>query len=453
MANKTASFTMPGVMPPYGADMAASQMEQQQLVEALAQVRGQGPTQPINAGRFSALNFEGVGNTIREAMLQKRQDVARKKAADLQGSYNKDLLRDLQAYTANRDGGEVPVAGPPEAGAASPTRSTPSNPLAFKSGQLSQFPEIRSAAEEDRKSHEAVYGKLLEKASPNSAFAADGNPRLLRPKVDQFEANGAIFERGQEVGQAPTLLPGMGVTQEKIPGLGNVNKMPGGKVDTLDKRSQVIVSTGQKADQAFLEAEAKSISANRVKLEETVPQQMRALASAEEAAASGAYQGPVSGFVAGAAGLLRQLNMAPEETQRLLTNTQTLDSDMGRFVLQALKATGTNPSNTDLKYAEVTAGNKKLSPEGLVAVIKSARVDIANSLITHNKRIDAYSADIPHLAGAKLPVPKLSPAQGYVQDPENGLYAPAKRPTAGSARYTPEQLKRLRDLGVTPLEN
>ena len=140
---KTASFLSPGssgIASPYSQEIAASQLEQQRLADALAQVQNQGPTQPLPGGKFSALNFEGAGNALREALLTKQQDVARKKAADISGSYQKEMVQKLNAYTAQRDGAEVPVAGPPGEGEPLPTRTIPGNPLAFKSGQLSTFP-------------------------------------------------------------------------------------------------------------------------------------------------------------------------------------------------------------------------------------------------------------------------------------------------------------------------
>jgi len=471
MPIKTASFTMPGIMPPYGAEMAGVQSEQAQLAAALAQLQEQGPARPLNAGKFSALNFDGLGGALREAMLQKKQEVAKKKAADLSGSYQKDLLQGLRSYTSERDGEEVALPGPPEEGKAPPSRQTPGNPLAYKAGQLSQFPEIRGMAGDDRKTQEALFAKLVDKASPNSAFAAGGDPRQLRAKADQKVVNNSVMEMGQEVGEVPKVLPGMGVTQRDVAGVGMSNVQPGGNVDPLDKRnvSHVTLSTGGKADQVFLNDEVKDISANRSKLEASTTRGFRALASAQQAVENGAYMGPVSGFVSGAAGLAVQFGMGSDEVKRFLSETQVLDSDMGRFVLAALKQTGTNPSNADREYAARTAGDKKLSPDGLLAVIRAGRTDIVNDLITHNNRVDQYAGDVPQLIRAKLAIPDLSnvakgakgvpsnaqDVSGFLPDPATGMYMPSARPVAAkppSYRYTPAELERLRKNGITPLE-
>ena len=175
----------------------------------------------------------------------------------------------------------------------------------------------------------------------------------------------------------------------------------------------------------------------------------------------------MSGLIQLAAGLGAQFGLAGDQVKRLLSNTEILDSDMGRFVLSALKETGTNPSNADREYAERTAGGKKLSPEGLAAVIRAARADIINGLITHNRRADSYVNDVPRLEQAKLPIPELGnflgkkPAGaqslldvgGYQMDPNTGLLMPHK-PTVkpkGAVKYTPAELSRLKALGIEPL--
>lgn len=467
MATKTASFLTPGLQPPYAQEMALAGDEQQQLAQALLKVRDAPGAQPVAAGRMSALNFEGVGNAIQQAMLEKKLEVAKKKAADVQGNYQKDLVVNLKKYIANRDGGEEVL--PTEASGLIPSKVNQPNPLAFREGQLSPFPEVRGMAEEDRKSHEAVYGKLLDKASLGSAAGAGGDPRLLRPKSDQKVIDGAVVEMGQEAGQLPQVLAP--VTQSTLSSGTVVNNKFGGAQDSVDKAPKTTISTGDKAGTKFLDSEVEDISKNRAKLESTVPGQLRALASAEQSARAGAFQGPVSGFVSGLAGLLGEFNLAPDQTKALLTNTQLLDSDMGRFVLSALKVTGTNPSNADREYAERTAGGKKLSPDGLQAVIRAARADLVNSLITHNKRVDTYAPDVPLVAKAKIAIPDVANVapgapgvprealdiQGYLPDKQSGLYMPRARPaaaktTSGKARYTPQELERLRTLGIDPLE-
>lgn len=462
---KTASFLTPGLQPPYAAEMAQATQEQQLLAQQLQELAQQKGPQPINAGKFAALNFEGVGNALTEALTKKKMEASRKKVADVQGSYQKELLRELSKYSGERDGSTEVVAGPPEESGMPATKTTPGNPLAFRRAEQSPFPEVRGAAEDDRKTYEALLKEAAGKASLRSLQGANGDIRQLRAKGDVKFENGAAFDMPDEAGQAPTLVPGLGVTQENVPGLGVSNRLPGGKLDPLDKRTQVNMP-GQKAGTKFLETEAESLSKRREALETTAPGQFRALASAEQAAAQGALQGPVSGVLQSAAGILREFGMAPEATQGLLKNTEVLNSDMGRFVLGALKATGTNPSNADREYAERTAGGQKLSPEGLQSVIRAARADILNNLITHNKHVDRLAPNIPEVEMARLQLPTISNAtkgakgvppnaidvQGYLPDTETGMLMPHARPgpNAKSSGYTPAQLEKMRKYGYTP---
>lgn len=458
MATKTASFTMPGVLPPYAQDMALAAEEQQRLAEALAAVRRPGGAQPIQAGRLSALNFEGVGNALQEALLEKKQAAARKKSADTQGAYQAELLRGLKAYTEDRDGATKELPGPPEPGQSAVTGTQPANPLAFRSGELSPFPEVRNLAGEDRKSYETLFGRLLEKASPKSALGAGGDARLLRPKVEQKEINGAVMAMGQEAGEAPTVLPGMGVTQDRLPNGSTVNVLPGGKLDMVDKAPKVNVTNnqpGQKGDIKLLETVGGNLANRAEELSKATPGQFRALADAENASRSGAFQGPVAGWVQGAAGILRQFGVAPDEAQRLLKNSETLNSDMGRFVLAALKATGTNPSNADREYADRTAGGQKLSPEGLQAVIRASRVDILNNILEHNKAVDRAKPSLGTADLVRLPLPQgKMDLSGYALN-EDGLYMPTgtTHPPKAGGRLTEAQKQRLRAAGITPSED
>lgn len=235
---KIASFTS-GVAAPYAQELQVNAQEQQQLLEALQhQIDGQSGVKSLqSSGSLGALNFEGVGNVLAEQLTRKKLETARKKQADVQGMYQSKLLEEGRKYATARDGATVDTAGPPEEGQGQPQRITAPNPLAFRGAALSQFPEMRTMAEDDRKSYETLRGELLKKASPGSALASPEDIRGLKPEVKQGLANGAVIQYGTQDGELPKVVAP--VTQTMLPSGTLVNNEFGGGQNSVDKAPKI----------------------------------------------------------------------------------------------------------------------------------------------------------------------------------------------------------------------
>lgn len=447
MTPKTASFT--NIAAPYQAEMQNNAQEQQMLLEAL-QSQQKVSVAPTSAGRLSALNFDGVGNVLAEALTKKRLEAARKKQADTQGVYEKELRTAADRYMTERDGQTQTVAGPPEENGTPAQKIVPGNPLAFKAAALSRFPEIREMAGEDRKTQETIFGEAAKKANLDSLGKANGDVRKLAQSPDYIEANGSFFEKPQTAAGMLSRVPGMQVLQTKLDDGTLVNTFPGGKQSAVGGGNTTINNNmpGEKADTKFLETEAVKLSTRAETLRSSLPGGFRALASAEQAAQAGTLQGPVSGMLQTAAGLLREFNLAPEDTKRLLTNTELMSGGMSQFVLEALKKTGTNPSNTDREFVSQAVGGRQNSPEGLAALIRAARADMLNELTAHNQHVSKLSARVPSTELARLSVPTSNSVPGYAPD-ENGMLMPVAPGAKGKpkSRHSPEEAAILKGYG------
>lgn len=470
---KTASFLIPtaqpGVAQPYAQESAMSQIEQQRLADALAHVQDQGTTQPLQAGRLSALNLEGAGNSLREALLIKQQEVARKKAADISGSYQKDLLQGLKAYTTQRDGQEVPVAGPPAEGEASPTRTVPGNPLAFKSGQLSAFPEIRGMAEEDRKSQEKLQEKLVEKASPASALAAGWDNRLLRPKSDQKVVNNSVMEMGGEVGQAPTVLPGMGVTQSTLPSGTMVNTLPGGKLDAVDKapKTEVKINLGDHPMQ-----EAMKLLPDDFKAAQAANRTLRSTETALSALKEGARTGAGEDYLQSARTAIEGLTGLKFDTT---TPTAVVAKALAENVVNEFGGKlGAGISNADVLFMKEAMGGLATDAHALDRILAIRAAAAYIKIQEHNRNVEdltsqpgvsspdyirrRFSVESAKFGFAfKTPEARASFESGLSNQPyetvlQRELADTAK--TAGkSGKYSPDDLKLFQQYGYTPKGN
>ena len=395
-APKTAGFVTPGLQSPYAAEQANLGLEQQMLLQALqGQQDVSVPTR--QTGAVNVLNFDGVGNAIAGQRSRQELEVNRKKQLDVAGKYSEQLVQEMKRFRT----------------------ADPDKPQELAPFLDSPYPEIRSRAEDEMKSARERLGKALEKADPttwkNGGMQGIGG---LAPKPEQTVIGKSLVNTTP--GQPIALVPGSGFKQvpdPNNPGQQVNQSILTGEMEQINRASQVHVNSGQKADETFLIAEAKKLSDSAEKINSTVPTQLRALASVEQAARSGAIQGPVSGLVQFAAGLATQFGLSSEHVKQLLANTEILNSDMGRFVLQAVRALGVNPSNADREYAAQTAGGQKLSPAGLEAVIRASRVDLVNSMIQHNKQVDKLKTEFPKAELARVEMPELANIKGKTKVP------------------------------------
>lgn len=385
------------------------QQEQEQL-QAL-QMKGIG-AKPVNTGTYQVLNFDPIIQAMTQKKLKADIEAKQKKQLDLTGAYQSQLADALKGYHASKRG-ETQVTPLLDEGRQPVTNQLPGDPRAFRNGQASPFAEVRKLAEKDETQYNSSFGKLLEKgtlASGVKAVQNDSDIAALAAKPEMQVIDGQPYN----VVDGKLVPAGhKGYTQEPDArgGIANRNTF-NGKVET--RGGQTINVGGAAADTEYLKEEGKAVGDQSRKLQEAMTKGFRALASVEQASQKGAIQGPVASWAQFAVGLAQQFGLNSDRTRELLTNTEVINGGMGRFVLELVKATGTNPSNTDLTFTKETAGGKELSPDGLAAVIRAARVDIINSGLDLNAKIDMLKEKIPSVEMSRIKLPathNLSPQE------------------------------------------
>lgn len=404
-----------GFTSPYSAAMADQMQELARLQQQSQQLDlNPDPGKPNSAGAYLSLNFNPVIEEMKRKRLAEKEKVERAKLLDLQGKYTEEMSRQLKAWHTRPRGGQVPTEA-----------------------LTSEYESIRKLAQDEEENRRKRFDKLLEKSDlPSGVAATQAGDQLdlLQEPEKAIEVGGVLAMT--RPGQNPRLPSNMGFDQETRGDgtLFNVDKFTGRRT-TADQASRQTVNVGAvKADETLLVEQAKGLEAQREALEKPLPQAFRALASAEKAAEAGALQGPLTTVERVFQGVLREFGVSAESLPKL-KNTETINSDMGRFVLQSIKATGTNPSNADREFAERTAGGTPLSKEGLLAVIKAARADLYNSAIQHNQRVDQMVETLPSAKNSYVRVPlrvgslvemkKLF--EGFEPDPQTGYFMPTQR--------------------------
>lgn len=433
MATQMASFLAPGADP-----MAAQQLsqEQQLLLARLAQQQQGLAPQLADGGKYKALDFTGLANVLASARTEDKLDSNRRKQADLLGAHQKAILEEMQKYdpkdpTSRR---RARTLGIPE--------------LAKMAGDDEKAAAESEKEERDRKA--ALERALLERLGFNSAIGLAQGKGLdgAQPRQTQTVQGGMVI--GTAEGQPPEVLAGKWEPPAPVPGVGMAQVQPfTGKVDETSKAPRTtIINPGDKAGRVFLENEATEASKRAATLRQTLGPQLSALERAEETAARGAFQGKLAGLKQAASGIGYELGLNSDQINSLLSNTEMLDSDMGKFVLANVKLLGANPSNADREYSERTAGGKQLTSDGLAAVIRAAKADILTSVNAHNQHVARLAQDVPPVTGATIKLPRVvnGPRRdaneislpGYTMS-EDGRYvrdlqqaAPAGAPTASS---------------------
>lgn len=395
MAVKTASF-LSGLQPPGALEGQDLGLEQQQLLEALKQQQGNTSVPVTPGGRYNALNFDGLANSLLAHRTKSKLENNRRKQADLLGKGQATLLAELAKY----DSTDIETV---------------------KRARTSPHAEIRSLAEDDLKAIRSRGDKLVDRV-PVTDAARTEDYRQWGAKPNQKVVGDSIVNIPEQ--GSPVLTAGGWSTPapDKTGAMVQTNSLTG-EVRTVNRAPTVsVVNVNDKADAAGASEGVKAVLARADELSRTTTNQVRALASMEENSRRGAYQGPVQNWVQQAVGLGREFGLTSEETNRVLANTESLKSDAGRFVLSMIKQTGTNPSNSDRIYAEETAGGAKLSPQGLLRVIRAARVDLANNINEHNARVDVGAktgVKSYELGRIRMPLWRKGDLEGFTPDAQN----------------------------------
>jgi hypothetical protein len=402
----TASFTLPPNELLQQAQLNQLQMQQEQEQLQALQMKGIG-AKPLDTGTFQVVNFDPIIQAMTQKRLKAEIEAKQKKQLDLTGAYSAKLADELKGYHA-RKAGETQVTPLLDESGQPVTNQLPGDPRAFRSGLSSQFPEVRKLAEGDQKQYNDVYGKLVDKASLSSgvkSLQGDQDPTQLAAKPDIVMVGDLPYKKEENGTLTPVNHKGYTQEPDARGGVANRNTFTN-KVES--RGGQTITIGGAAADTEFLKTSAEQLAKDAPRLETALGKGLRALQSVEQASQKGAFQGPVSKYVQLAVGIGQELGLNSSQTQQLLSNTEIINGGMGRFVLEAIKATGTNPSNTDLIFTKETAGGKELSPDGLAALIRAARADFANEGILHNQRVDKLKEKIPSVELARIKMPEFA---------------------------------------------
>lgn len=402
-----------------GAEQQLAQLlaEQQRLQQEVDQPMSAASGQPLQTGRYLTLNFDRLRAAEERRRKQQELENLKKRSLDVQGEWQKGLVEELRKYKVAREGEVKELPGPTEDGGPLQGR-TQGNPLAFRDFLTSPYSSIRQLADSDEKRLKDVFDKAAPKASLGSITGSDGVPQRLTPQ-DKWEYKDGAWFNAAEGGPPRLNRP---VTQETLPGGTLANRTASGSLDSVDKAPKTDITVGSKANELFLGERGKSIAAAKDKLSTQLPRQLNALDRVEEVAGKGLIQGPVKNFATFAAGLMTQFGFAPEEVKQYLARTEVADAGMAEFVRAVLRDAGVNPSNTDLKFAQLAAGSTQNSPEGLRQLVLAARADLVNAVLVHNKGVEELVPQMPSLKTAIVPVEgRRLQVPGYVLGPSGLL--------------------------------
>lgn len=460
---KTASFTQPGIVQPYAQEFQQNGLEQQQLLEALQQQQA-GQTgaaiRPIQAGRLSALNLEGAGNAIAEALTQKKLEINRKKQADTMGAYSNAAVEAERKYIAERDGSSVDTAGPPEVGQGQPQQTFAGNPMAYKGAVTSLFPRVGAMGEEDRKSYEDLRKTLIGKSSPQSALSSAGDIRGLRAETKTEFHNDAAWQMPQEAGQVPQLLSG--VTQSTLPSGTIINNLPGGKQDAVDKATKVTLNTGDHAMKGIVDALPKDLesahSANKI---------LRSTETALSALKAGAKTGAGEEWKQSARTFIESLTGLKFEAT---TPTAVLAKALAENVVNEFGGKlGSGVSNADVEFMKLASGGLATDAGALERILAIRAAAAYSRVKEHNANIadlaeqkgvdnGEYLKRRYTLAPTKFSYEFTTPEAraSFESGVANTSYEEvlkremAVAPSKGSPKYSPEDLDLFRKNGYTP---
>lgn len=443
---KTFSFNN-GLAAPGAAELEAAALEQAMLQKLLADQQAGTSSSMINTGQFYVPDLGGVGNAIASRLTQKRLENNQKKRADYQGVYQKGLSEALKGFidpsTAaptidrNYSGDDLPALTP----TAPPNGD--SNRRRIMAGLISPYPQVQALAQKEMENlseveKERMKQELVSQENQRQERVKAEEARLAairagqswkslvnntapEPKEEQKVVDGTVvaLREGEPVrviagGYEPVQLPG---------GLGQRNKLSQ-QLDMVDKRpvsnTTNITNVDAKQDAAGLGDHLKALLERGRNLSTTLPRTAANINSALKLVDQGIYQGPAGKPVELAVGLLNQFGLAGPAAQRVLSNTETFNSEVAKQVVTGLKqAFGGNPTEGERVYQQQTVGGQGLSKEGAKLVLQASARDAARLQQAHNSEVkrlqdlgrmpSAVLATVPDVDwGAAIGTPKTT---------------------------------------------
>lgn len=423
--------------PPGVGEMQSALEDEDRLEKLLAGLEGRSRSAaPLQSGRFAVLNLEPLSDALRESRLRSKLEVAKKKKADIQGQYMEEVARRLRQFREKEEG-QTQVTPLLDDQGEAVTNKLPGNPLAYDEYMSDPYPEVRKLAESREKGMDKLREALAKRAKMTSVQQNPRNPLAWEEQPELEITPDGIFDK-----RTGDLL--RGTKQVPLPGGEpgqQANLSPAGKLSPL-KDGQTINIGEQKAGTEVRKAQGRAVVERGVALGQAFPRQLRGLESAEQQVLAGTIDGPLAKWEELAYGLAAQFGLAGDSAKALLARSELRNSDIGRFVLETVRALGANPSNADRVYAELTAGGKQLSREGQLRVIEAAKADLINDLLQHNRSAEELGKVIPEVLDSRVQAPSLDALRirNYQLDPEAGLLRPlgaAPRPAPRAPQQSP----------------
>lgn len=464
------SFVTPGIQPPYAQDMSSLAQEQAALQEALAQQRGGVTAKPIDSGAYQVLNFDGLANALAAKETQRALENNRKKSMDVQGKYQQGLVESLKKFDTSSQGGEIELPGPTEGGQPL-TGQVPGDQRAFTKFLSSPYPEVRAAAERQKADYDKRAAALLPRADFGSVQAGGENLGAYTPKKDFKEVNGAIMNMGE--GGPPTVVPGMGVTQRTLPSGTEVNQLPGGKLDSVDKAPKTTINMpGKRVVEKMIDSLPDDLKAANA-----ANSAIRGTETALKALENGAKAGYGQDFIQNARTLVSSLTGVQFEAQ---TETAVLAKALAKNVIDELGGLGAQISNTDRDFMATAVGGTNTDPAALERILAIRMAALQKSVRKHNADVELLASEPKNDMGDftrqkysvnenkigmkfRSPEAEASYLAGYknisydeamkevqamrASDPQSGAKPAATKPNAAAQT---DRDARLKALGITP---
>lgn len=225
-----------------------------------------------------------------------------------------------------------------------------------------------------------------------------GDPSLLAPDPRDHVINNQLVS--SVPGQAPAVAgdfrqqyspirtvgngpDGQPIQAQVAQGTGENKYVPGGGVN-------VNVDTGAKADDKFksaIDAKRAGIISDSYDQAMSASRAFEALQEAKRDLASGIHTGATADIAVALSKVGTAMGMKADPATAA---TESYKANMARETLQLLKITGTNPSNSDLKFTErASAGDVKLEGPALVRLVNIAAAAQANRMLQHHNLLES----------------------------------------------------------------
>ena len=360
MAVKTASF-LSGLQPPGALEGQDLGLEQQQLLEALKQQQGNTSVPVTPGGRYNALNFDGLANSLLAHRTKSKLENNRRKQADLLGKGQATLLAELAKY----DSTDIETV---------------------KRARTSPHAEIRSLAEDDLKAIRSRGDKLVDRV-PVTDAARTEDYRQWGAKPNQKVVGDSIVNIPEQ--GSPVLTAGGWSTPapDKTGAMVQTNSLTG-EVRTVNRAATS--TTNVTLGNAPL-AEAMKVLPDDYKAALAYGRTLQNTEQALDALRQGARAGYGEQFFQNARTLVSGLTGIKFEAT---TPTAVLAKSLAENTLQEFGGRlGAGISNADVLFMQQATGGLTDDPKALERIL-AIRAGVAHRrLQLHNRNVEEVASN------------------------------------------------------------